>query len=385
MLASNPTTRPAEDSLRPRWLLLEPYYGGSHRYLTDALIERLPVDFELLSMPPRKWKWRMRGAALHFARQLQAREEELQDKGPFAGLFVTSLMDVAALRGLLPASLRGVPVVVYCHENQLRYPVQVEDKRDYHYAWTNLQSLMAADRIRWNSAYNRDSFLEELPKFLRRLPDARPRGLVGSIKERSKVLPVPLDLGSAHEAKTRAERRRGQQRRGPCRLVWNHRWEHDKGPRVFFKALRQLVDQEVDFEVAVLGQAFQRQPIVFDQARDWLGSRVVRWGFVESREEYLDVLAESDFVVSTALHEFQGLAVLEAAACGAIPLVPDALAYPEIWPEELLYERGGLATALRQRISHLDSWRQRTYSSVAEAFDWDAQLLAWHDLFYAKS
>lgn len=380
MPSSTSMTRATGASSWPRWLLLEPYYGGSHRYLTDALIDRLPVDFELLSLPPRKWKWRMRGAALHFARQLQVREAELEAKGPFAGLFVTSLMDVAALRGLLPASLRGVPLVVYCHENQLRYPIQVEDKRDYHYAWTNLQSLMAADRIRWNSAYNRDSFLEELPQFLRRLPDARPRGLVGSIEERSEVLPVPLELGEAQTAKSRAE-----VRRGPCRLVWNHRWEHDKGPRVFFKALRQLVDEQVDFEVAILGQSFQRRPLIFDQAREWLGARAISWGFLESRQEYLKVLAGSDFVVSTARHEFQGLAVLEAAACGAIPLVPDALAYPEIWPRELRYEKGGLATALRQRIDDLDSWRQKSYAGVAESFDWEVQFLAWKNLFYAQS
>ena len=192
-------------TFRPRWLLLEPYYGGSHRYLVDQLMLRLPVDFELLDLPPRKWKWRMRGAALQFARQLT----EVSDPGSVCGIFTTSLLDVAALRGLLPASLRSVPIILYCHENQLCYPVQVEDKRDYHYAWTNIQSLIAADRILWNSAYNRDSFSRSTPEYLSCLPDVRPRGLEEVIASRSEVLPVPLDLAPLRGSSGRSAEEEG--------------------------------------------------------------------------------------------------------------------------------------------------------------------------------
>ena len=44
------------------------------------------------------------------------------------------------------------------------------------------------------------------------------------------------------------------------------------------------------------------------------------------------MLAAADIVLSTALHEFQGLAVLEAIAAGCLPAVPDRLVYPELIP-----------------------------------------------------
>ncbi|MCB9513727.1 MAG: DUF3524 domain-containing protein [Candidatus Latescibacteria bacterium] len=80
------------------WILIEPYYGGSHRHLIDGLVARLsgPLRFERWTLPPRRWKWRMRGAALHFA------ERWRRERPDAAGIFVTSLLDAAALRGLLP-------------------------------------------------------------------------------------------------------------------------------------------------------------------------------------------------------------------------------------------------------------------------------------------
>ena len=42
-------------------------------------------------------------------------------------------------------------------------------------------------------------------------------------------------------------------------------------------------------------------------------------------------------MLSTARHEFQGLAVLQSVAAGCVPVVPDRLAYREIYPDALRY------------------------------------------------
>ena len=57
-------------------------------------------------------------------------------------------------------------------------------------------------------------------------------------------------------------------------------------------------------------------------------------------------MRDADIVLSTAQHEFQGLAVLQAVASGCLPAVPDRQAYPEIFAGEFRYPcHGGDAQA----------------------------------------
>ena len=59
-------------------------------------------------------------------------------------------------------------------------------------------------------------------------------------------------------------------------------------------------------------------------------SNIEHIGFAESREDYEKVLLSSDLLISTADHEFFGIAVLEAISAGVYPLLPERLSYPEI-------------------------------------------------------
>ena len=63
----------------------------------------------------------------------------------------------------------------------------------------------------------------------------------------------------------------------------------------------------------------------------------MNWGYLQSRADYDRLLGEADVAISTALHDFQGLSVLEAMASGCLALAPDRLAYPEYVPAAQRY------------------------------------------------
>lgn len=317
-----------------RVLYVEPFERGSHASFTQVLTQAgaLPgVEWTVLTLPGRHWKWRMRGvvawAALEQGERLAA---------PYDLVLASSYVPLAELVGLAPA-LASVPRILYFHENQLTFPRRGPDpgERDHHFGFTQLVSALAATRCVFNSAHNRDGFLEAGRELLGRMPDAVPRGWVERIEARSEVLPVPVALPDEAPAPD-AEPEEPVRALGPV-ILWNHRWEHDKGPEGFFDALEQLCAREVPFRVAVCGQRFSRVPDVFERARAWLGDRVVQWGTCESGAEYHALLGRAHLAVSTAEHEFFGISMVEATHFGAAPLVPDRLAYPEIFPSKHRY------------------------------------------------
>ncbi len=296
-------------------LALDPFHSGSHHQFLHGWQTHSRHEFVCLTLPGRHFKWRMRHAAITFAEQVRA---QLSEGARFDVLWGSDMLNLAEFRGLCP-ELRELPSVVYFHENQLTYPLSPGQSRDYQLVFTNFSTCLAADEVWFNSRYHRDDFLQALVAYLRRMPKPSLCGRVPEIVERSGVYPPGI---ATSELQT-------QTRTGPLHIVWPHRWEHDKGPDVFFDALKKLLVQGVPFVVSVIGETFRHTPPVFADARAWLGERVHTWGYQASRRDYLDVLASADVVVSTASHEFFGIAVLEAAGSGCVPVVPKRLAYPE--------------------------------------------------------
>ena len=251
----------------------------------------------------------MRHAAITFAEEVASK---IDDGAEWDVLFCSDMLNLAEFLGLAPARIRQLPSVVYFHENQLTYPVQVERERDYHFVFTNITTALAATRVWFNSTFHRDEFLDALPGFLRRMPDHVPLGAVAQIRDKSEVRSLGIDDFP----------RRGVRPPGPLRILWAARWEHDKNPDDFFTALRILAGQGVEFRISVIGEQFREYPAVFDSARQEFKDYIDRWGYQESRSEYVAALTEADVFVSTANHEFFGISAVEAIAAGAYPLLP---------------------------------------------------------------
>jgi glycosyltransferase involved in cell wall biosynthesis len=313
-------------------LLLSAYAARSHVQWQRNLQELFPDwQWRVLSLPPRHFSWRIRGNPLYWALEERGVLEDDYDL-----LLATSMVDLATLRGLVPA-LASLPSVLYFHENQFAYPQHRQGHGLLEAQMVSLYSALAADVVLFNSAYNRDSFLEGCRALLEKLPDYAPGACVPALGEKAMVLPVPLPLAQLTQLEPKWPGTQGTYPQRPLRLVWVGRFEHDKGGEGLYSLLQHLERRDLDYELAVAGQQFRHSPPVFERIRVDFAQRLVQFGYLDSRDDYLALLRGADVVISTALHEFQGLAVLEAVAAGCLPLVPRRLAYPEIYPEKNCY------------------------------------------------
>lgn len=350
-----------------RVLALNAYHGGSHRAFLEGWSSRSRHEFTTLTLPAGKWKWRMRHAAVTFAKILR----EPTTDPPYDAVFCTDMLNLAEFRGLCSRGVRDLPAVVYYHENQLTYPQQFEDERDLHFAFTNFTTALSADAVWFNSGFHRTEFLAALTDRLRRMPDFQPVNGVEDIAAKSRVCYPGVELiVPAAEHHPPSE---------PLQIVWVSRWEHDKDADTFFAALRMLKERGVELRLSVLGESFREIPPCFDRAKCDLGEHISHWGYAESREDYRRILRRADVVVSTALHEFFGIAIVEAVSAGCHPLVPNRLAYPEVLGGNPRYFHDGTPADLADRLHRmatpeelrtLRSTRAQT-AQVATRFCWE--------------
>ncbi len=310
--------------------LFSAYRSDSHAAWADWLVNsQVQVSWRRLELPGRHFRWRIRGNPLSWL-------DELPEQAPDR-ILATSMVDLATLKGLR-SGLAHAPADYYFHENQFAYPVSDRQVGSIEPQMVQIYGALAADRLVFNSAFNRDSFLRGVDALLHRMPDAAPKNLGERLGRKSLVCSVPVEPMAP--AARKDERL----------ILWNHRWEYDKAPDMFVSALLQLAEEGVEFRLALLGPRPRRTPVSLQRLREVLADRIVVDGRVD-REQYRCWLGRAGIAVSTALHEFQGLAMLEAAGAGVRPLVPDGLCYPEQYPAAYRYPPHNVS-ALADRLRH---------------------------------
>ena len=336
--------------MKPVIWLLSAYRSDSHAAWCDWLCKHLDAfDWQIRELPGRHFAWRIRSNPLSWLDRLPEKPPDL--------VLATSMVDLATLKGLHPR-LGRVPCWYFFHENQMAYPINTGQVRSVEPKMVQLYGALAADRLLFNSAYNRDSFLDGLDAFLARMPDQVPADIRARIKPRCRLLPVPVKPVA------------GGQRRKPRLIIWNHRWEYDKAPARFADAMISLADLNAPFRLALLGPRAVRTPEPLQRLRSALGDRIVVDGKV-SRPEYLRWLGQADIAVSTAIHEFQGIGMLEAVSAGATPLVPDALCYREQYPADYRF----CPDDSREPTATLSNWIEQGPPPAPDVNSWlDSQL-----------
>ncbi len=301
-------------------LFLESFFGGSHKDFALGLKEHSRHEIDLLTLPDKNWKWRMRGAALEFTSRVENIEK-------YDLIFATDMINLADFKAC--NDIKDIPVVLYFHENQLTYPLAPGQKQDWQFGITNITSALCATKILFNSRFQLDEFIIKTEEFCSNVPDFKPQWIKKKILKKSKVLYPGCRFSKSKINLNNPDIK-------PPLIVWNHRWEWDKNPDVFFQVLSTLKEKKISFKLALLGENSGNIPKKFRAAEQKFKDELISFGYVESKDEYIQLLKRGAVVVSTSIQENFGISVVEAVRMGCIPLLPDRLSYPEIMPDQHL-------------------------------------------------
>ena len=356
-------------------LLISPYHGGSHRAWAEGYQAHSAHEIRLLTLPDRFWKWRMHGGAVTLARRFLA-----NDYTPDV-ILATDMLDLTTFLSLTRQRTSPIPTILYCHENQLTYPLPQDGssgpmrrqrgERDNHYVFINYASMLTADLILFNSNYHHRSFFADLPNFLKHFPEYNELNSIAVLQNKSQVLSVGVDFQRLEAGNWLAHSLQ------PPLILWNQRWEYDKNPDEFFEALYVMQQEGIPFRLALCGQQYGKRPSTFDTASKRLAKQITHIGYAND-EMYRQLLWEAAVTISTAHHEFFGISILEAIYCHTFPILPHRLSYPELIPEtfhhQCLYQnQGGLVERLRWVLTH-PSETQKVATTLAKSvahFSWN--------------
>ena len=130
-------------------------------------------------------------------------------------------------------------------------------------------------------------------------------------------------------------------------------------------------DSNIDFNAVILGENFSKSPSVLRNNINKLGPRILHAGFVNSFQEYAKWLWRSSIVPVTNLQDFFGASIIEAVYCKCIPILPNRLSYPELFPPEVFYKNEkDLYNKTKTLSTNNKQKNAMQYSNIVSKYDW---------------
>lgn len=359
--------------------LLEPFFSGSHQHWAEGLKRHSRHRVNILSLKGRHWKWRMYGGAVALAGQFN----QLKERPDL--ILATDMLDLTTFLALTRQQSAGIPVAMYFHENQITYPWSPDDKdvalgRNNQYGFINYTSALAADQLYFNSSFHKTAFVEALTPFLSQFPDQRGLENVNKIKAKSQTLYLGMDLQRFDVFKK--ERKQNEQ----AVLLWNHRWEYDKNPSLFFESLFKLKEENIPFQLIVVGESYRKSPAVFTEAKKRLSDEIIYFGYADGFEQYARLLCQADVLPVTSRQDFFGGSVVEGIYVGCVPLLPNRLAYPEHLsvknnPANFYREEKDFYDALKKIVLEFNNSVGRNSFYDVRRYDWEVGISSYESTF----
>ncbi|MBT3801665.1 MAG: DUF3524 domain-containing protein [Bacteroidetes bacterium] len=349
-------------------LIVEPFFTGSHAIWAQDYVKNSINNVTILNLPGRHWKWRMHGGAITLAEQFN-NLLQLPDI-----IIASDMLDVSLFISLIRHKIGKIPVITYFHENQLTYPWSSADSdvgngRDAHYGFINYTSALISDGILFNSHFHLNSFPSALEPFLQSFPDYQNSMAVSNIRNKSKVIYPGIDTELFDQFQLTAKPS------DPPLIIWNHRWEYDKNPEEFFKALKIIKENRIPFKLAVLGEKYYNSPKIFGDIQSEFRDQIIHFGFAENIEDYAKILQSGSILPVTSIQDFFGISIIEAIYCGLQPLLPVRLSYPELIPKEyheiLFYaDFDDLVIKLETALKRYDHSIENNCRSIGSNYSW---------------
>ena len=348
-------------------LYIEPYYAGSHKQWINSYKKYSKHNIEILSLPGKKWKWRMHGGAITLANQF------IENNRRYDLIIVSDFLNLPIFKSMCMSRLNDTPIAVYFHENQITYPWSPHDddiqlNRDLHYAYINYTTSLISDYNFFNSNYHLNSYMYGLKKYLKKMPDFNNLDTLDKIKEKSSVLYLGCDLNKME--------RKESQHNIPI-ILWNHRWEYDKNPELFFNTLFKIKNKGINFKLIVLGECYNEYPKIFDEAKVKLKDEILHWGYCDSFNEYTSWVNKSDILPVTSIQDFFGVSIIEGISMNLFPILPNRLSYPELIDinqnKEIFYntEKQFLDLLIKHLVNYKDLRKYTNkYKDLIYRFDW---------------
>jgi glycosyltransferase involved in cell wall biosynthesis len=213
------------------------------------------------------------------------------------------------------------------------------------------------------------------------MPDFRNESTINKIFNKSSVLSIGCEL-----LKFKLEDRKKENQ--PPVIVWNHRWEYDKNPELFFKTLYKIKHKNIDFKLVVLGESFNEYPNIFNEAKVELKNNLLHFGFCQSFKEYKNWLSKSDILPVTSIQDFFGVSIVEGIYAKTLPVLPNRLSYPELINidnnKRIFYNtEKEFMELLIYNIIHYKDLRKYTnkYKDLISRFDWSSMKNVYDDKF----
>ena len=343
---------PILTKMRPKWHFVVAWpindFGSNWKIFAD--------DFDLtrITLVPWRFDSAMRMGVLNFNSQ----DFKAIDLQFFPTIFwlhqveIGTFISRGAIGSFADASL---PAVVAQHHYIIHKSLPYEIADQFARRWLQMGGSIAADCVVLNSYHTLDMMFESFSEYLSpvQLEDLRLKSEVNLFGLVDDAFDIPVKSATAQSRRT---------------VVYNHRFEHYKQPKKTAQVLRNL-KKKFDFDI--LATQSIGQPIKTFPVDKFVGDPDYR--------QYLKNIALPAVNTINSVHETFCIAMTDSIALGHLPVVPNAVTFPELLPEDYPYKFNSLAQQ-EQMIHYIfETWPQEHHKWSQKLRDFAKEKFAIED------